>query len=350
MRPRLIALLLLALAPAPALALGEELFGNAPRVKQPEWAVGVVDVVNLQSRVYLQWVNGNESFFFQGDAAALTEAIRKFAAIQDDKKVLVLLPGTGATKSFQGKPVAFDWKLHVPSGIYRAMMKETHPTLTVYVPAAKPGDVPDRAAAAKWVAGLDAPVFRDREAAEAELRKLGRNAKGVLRAALPTATAEQKRRIEKVLKDMTGRDLSDFDIPKGLAVLGPAELAEGFRKGLTDSDTTRRAHAVDRLAALAAFDETIIPTLVKLLPPENHEYVRRMAAYGLGTAGVLAKPALPALKSHLQDADKNVAAACKTAVDQIEAAKESPTREADAKTTKTILEDIRGVIKANGKG
>jgi hypothetical protein len=41
--------------PTTALALSsvQETFGNAPVVKQPEWAEGVLDVVNLKSRVYL---------------------------------------------------------------------------------------------------------------------------------------------------------------------------------------------------------------------------------------------------------------------------------------------------------
>ncbi len=332
--------------PTTAFALGEESFGNAPKVKQPEWAVGVVDVVNHPSRVYSQWVNGNEYFFYHGDAKALNETLAAFAAVKDDVRTVVFLPGTGETKSFRGKEVAFDWQLHVPSGIYRAMTKETRAVLTVYVKAAKPGPLADRPAAEKWIGDLDHPVFRDREAAEAELRKLGRPAKPVLRAALAgQPSAEQKHRIEKLLKDLADLDVTDLVMPKGLTVIGVDELIEQYKKGMSDTDVTRRALSVNSLAALAAYDDTVVPTLEKLLGPENNEYVRRMAAYGLGQAGALAKPTLPALKAGLDDPDKNVAAACKTAVEQIEAAKESPTREAEAKVTKSILEDIRGLKK-----
>src|SRR5262245_46522536 len=107
--------------PAVALALATETFGNAPMVKQPGWADGVIDVINLNSRVYSYWVNGNENFFYQGDAAALNEALRKFAAIKGGPRRLVLLPGRGKTQTFSRKAIDFDWQFHVPSGIYMAV-------------------------------------------------------------------------------------------------------------------------------------------------------------------------------------------------------------------------------------
>src|SRR5262249_10236991 len=81
--------------PGVALALGMETFGNSPAVKQPDWADGVVDVVNLKSRVYSQWVNGNENFFYRGNAQALNEALEKFAAVKAEIRQLILLPGAG---------------------------------------------------------------------------------------------------------------------------------------------------------------------------------------------------------------------------------------------------------------
>jgi len=103
MKPIVATLVAMLLLPAAAFALGEEAFGNAPRVAQKDWADGVINVVNLKSRVYLHWVNGNESFFYRGDAGALNEALRLFAAINDDEKQIVLLPGSGKTQSFDGK-------------------------------------------------------------------------------------------------------------------------------------------------------------------------------------------------------------------------------------------------------
>src|SRR5437762_5661973 len=111
------AVLTLVLLPATALALAEERFGNAPVVSQPDWAEGVVDVVNLKSRVYSYWVNGNENFFYRGNAQALNAALRQYAAVKSDVRQVILLPGAGKTHSFERKPIAFDWQLHVPSGI-----------------------------------------------------------------------------------------------------------------------------------------------------------------------------------------------------------------------------------------
>src|SRR5262249_1056175 len=130
--------------PATVLALATEKFGNAPMVKQPDWAEGVVDVVNLQSRVYTRWVNGNESFYYRGNAQALNEALRKYAAGKDEVRQLILLPGTGKTQAFGGKAVSFDWEFHVPSGIYKAASKRKHAVMTVYVNATKPRPPKDR--------------------------------------------------------------------------------------------------------------------------------------------------------------------------------------------------------------
>src|SRR5215471_11725946 len=119
--------------PEVALALGMETFGNAPAVKQPDWAEGILDVVNLKSRVYSQWVNGNENFFYRGNGQALNEALRKYAAVKDDVRQLILLPGAGKTQTFHRKTIDFDWKFHVPSGIYRAVTKRKHAEMTVYL-------------------------------------------------------------------------------------------------------------------------------------------------------------------------------------------------------------------------
>src|SRR5947208_3228663 len=104
--------------PAMALALAFESFGNASATKQPGWAEGAIGVVNLESRVYSRWVNGNEHFFYRGNARALNEALKRYAAVKADKRRLVLLPGRGKMQSFDGKAIAFGWQFHVPSGIY----------------------------------------------------------------------------------------------------------------------------------------------------------------------------------------------------------------------------------------
>src|ERR1700678_4556702 len=82
--------------PSVVLALGQESFGNTPVANQPEWVKGVLDVVNQESRVYSMWVNGNENFFYRGNAQALNEALKKYRAVETGgARRLILLPGTG---------------------------------------------------------------------------------------------------------------------------------------------------------------------------------------------------------------------------------------------------------------
>src|SRR5262245_44235735 len=177
-----LATLLLA-SPARALALATETFGNAPTVKQPDWAEGVLGVVNLKSRVYSYWVNGNENFFYRGDAQALSEALRQFAAVKDDVRQLILLPGAGKAQSLRGQAIAFDWQFHVPSGIYKAVSGRKHAVLTVYISALKPRPL-ERKQVEKWLGELHSDSFKIRERAGQELQKLGNDAKPFLREAL----------------------------------------------------------------------------------------------------------------------------------------------------------------------
>ncbi len=334
-------------APTPVFALGTETFGNAPAAKQPEWAVGVIDVVNLKSRVYSYWVNGNENFFYRGDAAALNEALKAFAAIKDDERRVILLPGTGQTQPFNRKPITFDWKLHVPSGMYRAATKQTHAVLTVYVPAAKPAGGVDKKAIEKWIEELDSVTFQTREAAQEELRKLGREVKPNLRAALGSRpSAEQRARIEKLLNGIGSIDAGDLDIPKGVTVVVVEDLLAEYKKGLASTDPTLSGLAVQGLTGLAPYSDEVIPLVAGMLVADKNEYVRRSAAGCLGYLGAAAKSALPALKAGLEDADANVRAAFKAAVEQIESAKEPSGKVDAAKVTKAILKELEAVKKS----
>jgi hypothetical protein len=116
--------LLLALPPA-VLALATETFGNAPVVKQPEWAEGIIDVVNLPSRVYSYWVNGNENFFYRGNALALNEALRKYATVKDDIRQLILLPGSGKAQTLHGKPIDFQTRGQMAPGAAQRIVQDT---------------------------------------------------------------------------------------------------------------------------------------------------------------------------------------------------------------------------------
>ena len=222
---KLLSIALLLAAPTFAFALAEESFGNAPVGNQPEWAQGVLDVVNLQSRVYRYWVNGNENFFFQGRDQALNEALRKYAAVKSEVRRLILLPGKGKQRSFSKGDIAYDWHFHVPSGIYRAVAKRTHAEMTVYINTRKPRELDDRKSIAKWLGDLDNDLFSTRERARIALEKLGNDAKPFLRDALkPQQTLETRRRIETLLLRLSDVDASDLELPKELQVVTPTDL------------------------------------------------------------------------------------------------------------------------------
>jgi hypothetical protein len=343
------AALLLAL-PAAALALGEESFGNAPKLRQPDWAEGVLGVVNLPSRVYSVWVNGNESFYYQGGAGDLNDALRKYAAVKADQRRLVLLPGRGRTRSFHGKPVDFDWQLHVPSGIYRAVTKSKHAVLTAYVNAERPRGPLDRKQAQGWLAQLDDDSFEKRQAASRALERLGAAAKPLLREALKAKPSpEARRRAEALLARLKGLDADDLDIPDGVTVVTAGDLLEEHLKGLSEPDPTRCGLAMQGLSELAPYSDKVVPALIGMLKKDKNEYVRRVAAGCLGRVGEAARPALPALKEGLGDADKNVSAACQAAVQQVEKAKDEPGWADELKRRLAILKDLDELKKSRGK-
>jgi hypothetical protein len=222
-----VVLTLLFALPATVFALGMETFGNAPAVKQTDWAEGVVEVVNLKSRVYSQWVNGNEHFFYRGDARGVNEALAKYAAVKADVRQVILMPGSGKTQTFGGKPVDFDWNLHVPSGIYKAVTKRTHAVLTVYIKARKPVPPRERTKIEEWIRDLDSESFQTREKATLELTKLGRDVKPFLREALKARPGlEMRRRIDGLLQKLPAYDLDDLEIPKGVSLVGGDDRIE----------------------------------------------------------------------------------------------------------------------------
>jgi hypothetical protein len=336
--------------PATALALAQVTVGNAPMVKQPGWAEGVIDVVNLESRVCAVWVNGNENFYYRGDARALNVALRKYAAVKADERRLVLLPGREQTQSLDSKTIAYNWRFHVPSGIYLAITKNKNVVLTAYIDAAKPRDPIDRKKAERWLRELDDDSFTVREEASRELERLGPAAKTLLRESLEASTSrEARRRIEAALAKLKGIDCGDLDIPPGVTVVTASDLVAEHLVGLKDADQTRCGLAIAALGDLAPFSDKVVPALAAMLRKDKSASVRRVAAWSLGRAGVLARDVLPALKEGLGDPDENVRTAFRSAVDQIEQARGDPDGEKEARKRLAILNDIDELKKARKK-
>jgi hypothetical protein len=260
-----IAIVLLLLLPTAALALGEEAFGNHPMHLDPSWPDGLDKVVNLGNRFYLRTLGDTrEECFYQGDAAAINEALRRFAAIKADALDVVILPGRGHTESFGRKPIDYDMRLYFPITRRRAAPKRLHPILTIYVNEAGPRPI-DRKLVERWLPGLNSESFKEREHAEQELQKLGRDAKPLLRQALKSQpSAEGRKRIEAVVSRIGGVDVTDLDIPRGVTLITPEELVVQRLKDLDSNDGYIAVPAMDDLAALTHVSDKVMPALIDL--------------------------------------------------------------------------------------
>jgi hypothetical protein len=239
---------------ATALALREEMFGNYPVGKRQGWAEGVVDVVNLESRIWLQNQLGETiTCLYKGDIHAVNLALRKFATVKIGERRLILLPGPG--KPFiSSKPIEGDWQFFVPGDDRRSPSKTAPPVLTVYVNAAKPREPLDRKQAEKWIADLDDNSFQTRHTAYGALEKLGAAVKPLLRDTLKARPSpEVRRRIDALLAKLKGFDVDDLEIPDGLTVVTPGELLEGYLKDL--SDPSRSGVAISGLVELAPYSD-----------------------------------------------------------------------------------------------
>jgi hypothetical protein len=333
------AAILLAWPPA-AFALATESFGNDPMPKQPEWAEGVVDVVNLKSRVYSFWVNGNESFFYRGNVRDLNEALRVYATVKDEARPLLLLPGSGTRQSFDNKMIEFDWQLHVPSGIYRAMSKRTHAVLTVYINALKPKPL-DRKRVEALLKDLNSETFKVREKAQQELQKLGNAAKPFLREALKAqSTLEGRLRIEALLDRLRDFDVTDLEIPKGLTVSGVGDQVAAGLKGLKDANRDVRSLAMHDLLGLAPYSDKVVPAFVELLQNDKDDHVRRTAAACLAHLDGDAPAVAAALKKALNDPDAYIRDACQRGLDHLANRKDTPEQQARLERGRALAKEI----------
>jgi len=330
----------------PVLALGTESFGNAPAVAQPGWAAGIVDVVNLQSRVYSHWVNGNENFYYRGDAQALSAALRQFAAVKAQMREVIVLPGAGKAHSFHHKPIDFDWKLHVPSGIYRSVAKKKHAVMTLYIGALKPRPVDDKQVKS-WLTDLASETFKTREHAGQDLRKLGNDARPHLRAALKAKPPiDVQRRIEDLLARLRPYDVSDLDIPKGLTMLTVDDLLAAGLEDLKDPGRQARSFAVQELQPLAAYSDKVVPALVEAFKNDKDDHVRRIAAACLAGAGSAAKTAEGTLREGLNDPDASIRDACQRGLDNIAKCANQAEEEARLRRELAIIAEIGELKKA----
>jgi HEAT repeat protein len=323
--------------PCAVLAQGEEIVGNAPLPAQPKWSAGVINVVNLKSRIY--W-DGYEDFFFRGNDSDVNEALARYAEIKQEVHEVILLPGNGRSEQFSCNKFDYDWQLHVPTGIYRAVNKQKTTTLTVYVNQPRGTPPKDRKQIDEWVRQLDHDEFAVREKAAKELAKRGNDLKPIYKQVLKSGQlqAEGQRQVESLLGKLAGIDVGCLEIPKELRLVEAEELIAANLKKLENTDSRTRGYAVRALVRLARCSNKVVPALAETLKKDKNSYVRRCAAGGLSTMGSLAAPALEVIKAGQTDDDESIRAACNWAKAAIE--KDTASWEEESKRFQAILKDI----------
>jgi hypothetical protein len=318
---------ILAAMPVQAFGLATEHHGNAPIGAGWNFPADVLRVANLPSRVYWREINGDPTFVFKGNTAALNQALEAFAQIQGEKEILLVPAPSDVRTLVERKPVPCDWELHAPNGFYVHFAKQEkgtqvmdkHPRLTIYVTFAGGAPSVDAKQVTRWIAELNSEQFSVRDHANKELEKLGRAAAGLLRTAKEQKpSAEQLRRIDALLDKLVGIDLDQIRFPAGVKIVSPKELRGRYLDGLKSESGDIRGHALGGLGEQARFTDQVIPILVEALKSDKHEYVRRSAASALARLGKRSTAALPTLKAGLNDPDVNIRNSFQSAVEMIE--------------------------------
>ena len=252
-----------------AWALGMEKFGNEDlgEANYRAWP-GIAPLVNHTSRVYQNWVNGNEHFFYRGDTTVLNDALGKFAASEAKVHEVLLRPAPCIVKSFDGsKTVPYNWDLHIVGGIAQHQTKldqgskiwSKYPMMTVAVG----GDV----------------------------------------------------RLEKI------------EIPQGVTVVDLADLSARYREALASTDISVRGWGAGKLARLDPHSAENLAAVIRVLKDDD-SWVRSNAVGALAAFGKRAESVLPTLRAMLNtEEDKNLRNRIEKTTAQIEQAKDDPAAE-----------------------
>lgn len=126
------------LFPPEVIGLFMEDKGNtpAPDANYSEWK-GITPLINQTNRVYHTWVNGNESFWFRGNQAAVNEALKRFSTVGAKQHRLYFQRGPYDTKDRQGNKIPANWRVQVLTGICLGMVtsegKGPSPVMIVFI-------------------------------------------------------------------------------------------------------------------------------------------------------------------------------------------------------------------------
>ena len=240
--------------------MGQETFGNEPLsdLNYTDWP-GIVPLINDENRVYSNWVNGNEYFYYRGDTEAFNQFLALFAALESPVHEVVFRPGPGRAKCFHNdRTIPVGWQMHLVGGIVAQMIDyegtadvwDMHPTLTVYL------------------------------------------------------TEKGRIQLDKVI------------VPEKVKVLQVADLRDKYRKALQSDKPSMRAAAVMKLADEDNLNAENIPLIAGVLK-DNDAYARACAAVSLGRFGALAKSALTDLQAASQEEDKQGSTCAQASIEKI---------------------------------
>ncbi|KPJ55891.1 MAG: hypothetical protein AMS16_03455 [Planctomycetes bacterium DG_58] len=255
--------------PANVFGMAMERKGNAPfhEANYKAWkGTGIMAVINHPNRVYHVWCNGNEHFYYRGDAEALNDVLRKFAAVKLKVLEVVFRPGPGETGTFEEDTVRYDWQLHLLTGL----------------------------------AGHETPP-----GAEMDLRGLYVGERS------PTLTV------------FIGRGNVELDkviIPKGITFIGPGDLRKRYLQALKSKDSRTRGYAAYHLAELQPYNRENLPLIVALLKDKDAAWP---AVGALGKMGKNAEEALPAIRRALPKQDKHGRKRFLEVIEEIRGAKDT---------------------------
>ena len=272
--------ILSSLAAQDARGLGTETVGNEPLsdANYTDWK-GIVPVINDKARVYSNWVNGNERFFYKGTTADLNAALAHFAKIEVKQHEVLLRPGPGVAHTFGRKEIPHNWELHIHGGISKHLLTldkgeeiwNKDPRLTIYTG----GDI----------------------------------------------------------------DLAKLEIPKGVTLLDIPTLSKRVAAGIAASkDKTVRGWGCGELASLDHFSGENLKAVAKMLD-DSDNWVRLNAAGSLPQFGKKAAPHLPALRECLVSDDQRLKEGAQAAIVEIEQAEDKNKEEKEvAEGQKKIAE------------
>jgi hypothetical protein len=256
-------LIVVSLSPTGALGLGTEEFGDEQLspANYADWP-GLFEVASDKCRVYSNWVNGHENFYFKGNTDKLNEALKQFAAIKIDKHEVLIRPGPGKAHSFNSERILdCNWNVEIYGGISKHVVgKEkgssfwsVDPTMTIWIG----GDI----------------------------------------------------------------DLAKIKIPEGIKVIGVNDKAARARAGLDSKDQTVRGWGSSVLAEMNPHDPQNLAAVEKLLT-DDVNWVRLCAAGTIKQYGAMAKSAVPLLKECEKSDDENLKKSATEAIAAIESAKD----------------------------